>query len=204
MKSAGKVSSLILLASILVFAENPAQNLDSVNSSHVPASRTNVLGVSNFAEVTPNLYRGGQPRPQGYANLKKMGVDVVVDLRLSGKGTERQNVEQAGMTYVSIPWHCLFPNDKDFAKFLLLLRENKNKKVFVHCRYGDDRTGMMIAAYRMAVEGWTPAEARKEMDAFGFHHAICHPLESYEEHFTEHLQKSGDFKPWREETAASK
>lgn len=203
MKSAGKIPAIVFLACVVVFAERPAKKLDSANSSHTPAPRITVLGVSNFAEVTPDLYRGGQPKGKGYTNLKKKGVDIIVDLRLSGKGTERRNVEQAGMSYVSIPWHCLFPKDKDFAEFLLLLRENKNKKVFVHCRYGDDRTGMMIAAYRMAVEGWTPEEARKEMNKFGFHHVICHPLESYEEHFPEHLQKNDDFKQWREEVGAS-
>lgn len=199
--AASKVSLLILLASVLVFAEYPASK--SKDSARTPASRITVLGVSNFAKVTPDLYRGGQPKPVGYANLKKMGVDIVVDLRLSGKGTERRNVEQAGMTYVAIPWHCLFPKDKDFAKFLAVLRGNKGKKVFVHCRYGDDRTGMMIAAYRMAFEGWTSKEARKEMDKFGFHHLACHSLVPYEEHFPEHLQKNDDFQEWRKETALS-
>lgn len=173
----------------------------SGQSAHTPAPRITVIGVSNFAKVTPDIFRGGQPKPDGYAALKKMGVDIVVDLRLSGKGTEKRTVTQAGMQYVSIPWHCLFPKDKDVEKFLLLLRGNKGKKIFVHCRYGDDRTGMMIAAYRMAVEGWTTEEARKEMDAFGLHHVICHPLESYEEHFPEHLRKSADFKEWRGTTA---
>ena len=175
----------------------------SDQSPHAPATRSTVAGVSNFAEVTPHLYRGAQPKNEGYANLKKMGVDIVVDLRLSGKGTEKQAVTRAGMTYVSIPWHCLFPKDKDVASFLLLLRQNKDKKIFVHCRYGDDRTGMMIAAYRMAVEGWSAEDARKEMDAFGFHHIICRSLVSYEEHLPEHLQKSGDFKQWREATGAT-
>lgn len=162
-----------------------------------------MTGVANFAEVNPQLYRGAQPHSNGFANLKKMGVDIVVDLRLSGKDTEKQDVTRAGMTYVSIPWHCLFPKDKDVAKFLLLLRQNKDKKIFVHCRYGDDRTGMMIAAFRMAVEGWSAEDARKEMDAFGFHHVICRSLVSYEEHLPEHLQKSDDFKAWRAAAGAT-
>lgn len=192
-----------MLASVVVLAEQTANKSESKDSTHAPATRITVIGVANFARVTPDLYRGGQPKPEGYLNLKKMGVDIVVDLRLSGKGTERQAVTRAGMTYVSIPWHCLFPKDKDVAKFLLLLRQNKDKKIFVHCRYGDDRTGMMTAAYRVAVEGWSAEDARKEMDAFGFHHIICHPLESYEEHFPEHLQKSDDFKEWHEATGAT-
>ena len=61
-------------------------------------------------------------------------------------------------------------------------------------RYGDDRTGMMIAAYRMAVEGWTAEEARKEMNAFGFHNVICASLVGYEKSFPERLKKSSAFK----------
>ena len=156
-----------------------------------------MIGVSNFGEVTPKLCRGGQPKGTGYANLKKMGVDIVVDLRLSGKHAENQNVTKAGMQFVSIPWHCLYPRDVLFAKFLTLLRENPNKKVFVHCRYGDDRTGMMIAAYRMAVEAWPPDEAAEEMRKFGFHRLLCPSLEPYEKHFPERLQKSPDFRAWR-------
>jgi protein-tyrosine phosphatase len=66
--------------------------------------------------------------------------------------------------------------------------------VFVHCRYGDDRTGMMIAAYRMAVEGWTPEEARQEMEKFGFHPMICPSLGPYEHKFAERLSNNPAFK----------
>ena len=80
------------------------------------------------------------------------------------------------MQYVSIPWHCLFPRDEVLARFLAVLRDNPGKKVFVHCRYGDDRTGMMVAAYRMSMEGWTAEEARREMDQFGYKPLVCPSL----------------------------
>lgn len=190
----------IPLLAVLAVSSSPTQNPSPHKSpAHVPAQRRTVIGVSNFAEVTPHLFRGGQPKqPAGYAALKKMGVDIVVDLRLSGKGKEKNDVESAGMSYVAIPWHCYFPKDKVFAKFLTVLYDNPGKKVFVHCRYGDDRTGMAIAAYRMAVEGWTSEESRKEMEKFGFHHLICPSLGPYEKHFPDHLQKSSAFKHWRE------
>jgi hypothetical protein len=53
---------------------------------------------------------------------------------------------------------------------------------------------MVIAAYRMAVEGWTAEEARKEMNAFGFHTVICASLVGYEKSFPERLKKSSAFK----------
>jgi protein tyrosine/serine phosphatase len=176
-----------------------AQSAPKPTSAHAPARRITVIGVSNFGEVTPQLFRGGQPKGTGYANLKKMGADIVVDLRLSGKEAEKRNVTAAGMQFVSIPWHCLYPRDRVFTKFLTLLRENPHKKVFVHCRYGDDRTGMMIAAYRMAVQGWSSDEAAQEMRKFGFHRLICPSLDFYEKNFPEHLLKSPEFAAWRSE-----
>ena len=193
---------ILLLAATLTPAENKSGVSTSSAVEH-PAARITVVGVPNFGEVNPHLLRGGQPQLVGYKNLKQMGVDIVVDLRLSGKDAERRNVEKAGMKYVAIPWHCYFPKDKQFAEFLNLLRENRNQKIFVHCRYGDDRTGMMIAAYRMAVDNWTPEEARMEMEKFGFHKLVCPRLGHYEHDFPEHLKKSSDFKDWRAQTASA-
>ena len=108
-------------------------------------------GVPNFGEVTPNLYRGGLLNTTGLKALAKMGVKIVVDLRANDANEEKE-ARSLGLQYVAIPWHCPWPRDEVFARFLKLLQENKGKKVFVHCRLGDDRTGMMVAAYRMAEE----------------------------------------------------
>jgi tyrosine-protein phosphatase SIW14 len=194
---------IVLLAGCIATSADQFPKKPDTSAAEQPARRSTVIGVSNFGEVNSHLFRGGQPKGAGYANLKKMGVDVVVDLRLSGNDTEKKNVTKVGMEYVAIPWHCMFPKDRVSAKFLSVLEENKEKKVFVHCRYGDDRTGMMIAAYRMAVEGWTPEEARKEMEKFGFHKLVCPRLGPYEKNFPEHLMKSADFKEWRAQTAST-
>jgi hypothetical protein len=160
---------------------------------HKMARRLPAKGVLNFAEVTPNLYRGAQPERGGLESLAKMGINTVIDLRLTGTDKEGADAKTLGMDFVALPWHCLFPKDDPFAKFLAYLRKHPDKKVFVHCRYGDDRTGMMIAAYRMAVEGWTADEARKEMNAFGFHHVICASLVGYEKSFPEHFKNNPTF-----------
>jgi len=159
------------------------------------ANRVTIKGVSNAGEVTPLLYRGAQPTAQGFDSLAKMGINIVVDLRGS-RQNERERVNQLGMQYVAIPWHCPFPHDDAFARFLALLRENPGKKVFVHCRLGDDRAGMTVAAYRMAEEGWTAPEAMKEMQAYGFsssHHVLCPGLSSYESSFPRRFSTSPVF-----------
>jgi len=160
------------------------------------AQRLTINGIPNAAEVTPKLYRGGQPTEQGFEALSRMGVTLVVDLRGS-RESERERVTKLGMQYAAIPWHCPFPRDDAFASFLTLLRQNPTKKVFVHCRLGDDRAGMTIAAYRMAEQGWTAQEAMKEMKAYGFsssHHFICPSLSSYEASFPRRFSTSPAFR----------
>ena len=151
------------------------------------------MGVSNFAEITPHLYRGGQPHGTGLESLAKMGITTVVDVRLTGADKEKAAAKKLGMDFVALPWHCMFPKDDVIAKFLAYIREHPDKKIFVHCRYGDDRTGMMIAAYRMAFEGWSAPEARQEMNKFGFHHFLCSSLVKYEKSFPERLKNNSAF-----------
>jgi tyrosine-protein phosphatase SIW14 len=156
--------------------------------------------LPNFGEVSTTLYRGGQPSKTGFHMLAKMGVNIVVDLR-GNRESERKIVTHLGMQYVAMPWRCSFPKDKVFAEFLRLLRNNPGKKIFVHCRLGDDRTAMMIASYRMADEGWSAERAEKEMEKFGFSFAhrrlICPGLSSYEEDFPHHFRTSPEFRDLR-------
>jgi len=159
-------------------------------------SRKHYVGLPNFAEVTPRLYRGGQPGVDGLEALRKMGVEIVVDMRGSKSPHEKDAVQKLGMKYVSIPWHCPFPRPEPFAKFLKLVQENPEKKIFVHCRLGDDRTGMAVAAYRMGIEGWSADDAMKEMELFGFsraHHFICPNLASFEKDFPKELKTNSAF-----------
>jgi tyrosine-protein phosphatase SIW14 len=175
----------------------PSASTDSADHSF--GQPLTIKGVPNAGQVTPRLYRGAQPTTQGFEALAGLGINIVVDLRGS-REDERERVTKLGMQYVAIPWHCPFPKDDAFAQFLTLLRQNPGKKVFVHCRLGDDRTGMTVAAFRIAEQGWTAQEAMNEMEAFGFslpHHLICPTLSSYEASFPQRFNKSPEFRDLR-------
>jgi len=190
--SAVLVSTMFARSDVLQ-TENPGASVRAADRSF--ATRLTIKGVPNAGEVTPKLIRGAQPSEQGFEALARMGVNIDVDLRGS-RESERQRVNKLGMQYVAIPWHCPFPRDDAFASFLTLLRQNPRKKVFVHCRLGDDRAGMTIAAYRMAEQGWTETEAMKEMEAYGFslsHHLICPSLASYEASFRRRFKTNPAF-----------
>ena len=174
----------------------PARGKDIAATEEPSLGRHLTLdGVPNFGEVTPTLYRGGQPKPKGFEGLAKMGINIVVDTGRS-KRDEKQ-IKSLGMRYVSLPWYCPRPKDEVFARFLKLLRDNPDKKIFVHCRLGDDRTGMMIAAYRMGAQGWSAEQALKEMHEFGYtsvHHLMCPGLGGYEKSFPKRLRNDQVFR----------
>ncbi len=193
---------LVLAAAASVNAQRQPVAYGRDRPSHAVVAigrRLTLVGVRNFGEVTPNLYRGGQPSAEGFAGLARMGIHIVVDLR-GNRRQERDQVTRLGMQYVPIPWHCPRPRDAVFAQFLALLRKNPDSRVFVHCLLGDDRTGMTIAAFRMVEEGWTAQEAKHEMEAFGFsagHHWLCPGLAGYEERFPHIYRTSPVFESLR-------
>src|ERR1051326_5737978 len=84
-------------------------------------TRAQAKGIPNFGKVTPHLYRGGLPSAVGMESLKKIGIDVIVDMRGKNEG-EQEAAEKLGMQYVAIPSHCPFPHDGPFAKFLKVIQ----------------------------------------------------------------------------------
>jgi protein tyrosine phosphatase (PTP) superfamily phosphohydrolase (DUF442 family) len=185
-------------------AQEAAKPLNSAAGEHVLALKVSLPGVPNFGQVTPSIFRGAQPTDEGFGALAKMGIGIVVDLR-GDSDNERDRVSKLGMQYVAIPSQCSHMTDEGIAKFLTILRDNPDKKVFVHCRYGVDRTGMMVAAYRIS-QGWTADESRQEMESFGFslkHRVVCHGLGSFESNFPNAFANSSAFESLRPSAATA-
>jgi tyrosine-protein phosphatase SIW14 len=132
-----------------------------------------LAGVENFGKVNDNYYRGGQPREEHYAELKKLGVKTVVDLRGDGKKWAPATARAAGLRYFNIPLAASQPaTDEQTAEFLRLVNDPANWPVYVHCKGGRHRTGALTAVYRITQEGWTADEAFKEMLAYDFDNSI--------------------------------
>jgi tyrosine-protein phosphatase SIW14 len=157
-------------------------------------------GLPNFGRVTQNLYRGGQPTPEGFNTLRSIGVRIVVNLRddRAEMASEKREVESAGMKYIGIPWSANHkPSSPQIVEFLDLVRTNPNAKIFVHCRRGADRTGVMVAAERIAVEHEPVAEAVSEMRRFHYDWFFRPQLKRYIESLPELLQKDPQFAAYR-------
>jgi tyrosine-protein phosphatase SIW14 len=156
--------------------------------------RLKVAGLPNGGKINNVLFRGAQPQLQGLQSLQKLGVTTVVDLRGDDpvrQGWERKAVESLGMRFVSIPvsgWDP--PSNEQVAQFLSLFHGDEKEKVYVHCRYGEDRTGVFVAAYRMTYDGWPAKQALNEMYFFGFN-GFWHPsMKSYIRDFPARLKSA--------------
>ncbi len=126
--------------------------------------------IRNFGEVDQNLYRGAAPSAAGLQELDAKGVKLVIDLRGSGEGIlrEKQEVQQLGMKYVNVPFRPLSaPTPEQMRTVLFLLMNRGSNAVFVHCWRGKDRTGTVIACYRIQRDGWKNAKALEEARRYG-------------------------------------
>lgn len=128
-------------------------------------------GLPNLKIVNDQVLRGGQPTDDGFKKLADRGVKTVVDLRWINEHSishEKEIVETAGMRFISIPMHGLSaPTQEQVSKALSVLEDSDSWPVFVHCRRGSDRTGTVLACYRIAHDHWQNQKALDEAKSFG-------------------------------------
>lgn len=123
-------------------------------------------GLPNLHKVSDDLYRGAQPTAEGIERLKALGVKTIINLRSSD--TDKGLSIPPGIAYERIPMTAWRPNDPDVVRFLQIVTDESRLPAFVHCRRGADRTGMMVAIYRIAVQDWDKEQAIAEMTQGGF------------------------------------
>jgi len=134
--------------------------------------------IENFCVVTPDvLWRGAKPDQDGAAWLIQQGLRTMVNLELlhDDRSVFRQaklaNADKYEVGYFRVrdwePNPIIAPKllDSHIAHFLAVVSQQP-KPIYVHCRSGQNRTGVMVAAYRVIVEGASADEAIKEMKRY--------------------------------------
>jgi protein tyrosine/serine phosphatase len=140
------------------------------------AVRTHDITIDNFGRVDAHVLRGAQPEGRDFADLKAAGVKTIINLTSKDADPhEKAMTEAAGMTYVQIPMTThVVPTPAQIATFLRVVNDPAREPVYVHCVGGRHRTGVMIAAYRMTHDGWSAAQAFKEMKQYKFGADLLH------------------------------
>jgi protein tyrosine/serine phosphatase len=161
-----------------LFAASAASAADTLRPGHWASPVAASPGLPNLHRVNSTLYRSAQPSKEGFAFLDARPslanadapIKTVISLRAFDDdaplvpASSRLRFEQIRFK----TWH---PEDEDVVKFLRVATTPALQPVLVHCQHGSDRTGTMVAIYRIAFEGWTKAQATDEMinGGFGFH-----------------------------------
>jgi protein tyrosine phosphatase (PTP) superfamily phosphohydrolase (DUF442 family) len=126
-------------------------------------------GIGNFGKVDEHLYRGAQPDADGIRNLQKLGVKLIVNLRMPDDSWKEEEAEAiaSGILYTNFPMTGRgTPNDGQ-VKQILALFEKFSDPIFVHCQHGCDRTGTIVACYRIQHDHWSGALALREAKHYG-------------------------------------
>jgi len=129
-----------------------------------------------FEEVAPNLYRG--QRPNTFQEMQDRNVDYVFNLQsgffeiFTNTVYERQLSSDFKVTELNFPmsdWEI--PDFVQVGKIIELIEHHRKtgRKVFVHCKWGKDRTGYVIAAWKMRYLGMKYEDAVKDMYSHGYH-----------------------------------
>jgi tyrosine-protein phosphatase SIW14 len=149
------------IAAFLLFALAPAA---------APAQDCSATkDLPNFGCVNSNLFRGAQPTEDGIKELAKRGVKTIIYLRDTDKNSdaEAQWAKNAGIKFINVPLGNWFaPKDETMEQILSRINTSGNQPVFLHCKRGADRTGTVIAAYRISHDGWTAEQAKAEAKRF--------------------------------------
>ena len=149
------ILSVFAVSCVTVLAQEAAE------AGPAPAKKIDLPECSNLYQVDEGLYRGAQPTLEGFRELKKLGIRTVVNLRESD--TDRGGIADTKLGYVLLPVPYYQATDDEIVKFLQVVTDKKRLPVFMHCNSGANRTGMMVAIYRVVVSGWKVDEALKEM-----------------------------------------
>jgi tyrosine-protein phosphatase SIW14 len=136
----------------------------------IAQSKIKYEGLPNFDKVNDNLYRGAQPNSEGIQRLHQLGIKTIINLRDDDERARAEGTAAAaaGLRYFNVPMDNFGrPSDDTVERILALIAMPENQPVFIHCKRGADRTGTIIAIYRIVHDGWTSEKAKEEANRHG-------------------------------------
>ena len=133
-----------------------------------------VIGTTleNLHHVSPEIYRSAQPSNKELRMLcEQLGVKSVLTLR--NWHDDKDEGKDLPLTLYRVNMEADEVDPVKVAQALKIIAEAP-KPMLIHCWHGADRTGLMIAAYRITTQGWDPAQATDELinGGFGYHASL--------------------------------
>jgi protein tyrosine/serine phosphatase len=142
------------------------------------AVKVEQTGLPNLHRVCDGVYRCAQPSADGLKAAEKLGIKTVINLRAFN--SDKDEAKSTGLKREHIRFYTWDVEEDEVVRFLKLVANTNSGPFLIHCKHGADRTGTMVAVYRMAIQGWKKEEAIKEMKEGGYgYHSIWSNLPRY-------------------------
>lgn len=141
---------------------------------------TPIYANANLYQVDKQLYRSEQLIADDIPIIRKQGINTIINLRFFDRDDNHRQFTDKNLTLINYPLLTWAIKPEQLAKILYEIEQQKKlgKKVLVHCYHGADRTGIVIAMYRIIQQGWTIQEAKQEMMQGGYgYHSIWKNIE---------------------------
>ena len=145
---------------------------DLLNAGGASIGYAELIGLrypvtSYEAQVSGALTRGSRLDAKGIAGLVPAGFHGIVSF-CAENDDDSAPAEAVGLHHLRIPIVDNTPPSEDQVReFLAFVNDGGNQPVYCHCEAGKGRTGVMVACYRMAVEGWSADKAIAEAKSMG-------------------------------------
>lgn len=164
-----------------------------LSSTAIAQDLTAYPELPRFQQVGEKLFRGGQPLDGGISKLHDLSINTVINLRGASDRTraEEKEVRALGLNYFNVPLpNWARPQHTRVERILELVNAPENGRVFIHCKEGVDRTGMIVAIYRMKHDGWSADQALAEAQSSGMRRTQFW-MRDYTEDYGKSLNKNG-------------
>ena len=161
----------------------PSQVIDPADAKAAAAS------LPDFAQVASTLYRSGQPTQAGIARLKSYGIKTILKLNADAPA-ETTWAAGAGLDLETVLMsNKQSPTFDQVDAALAIINDPSKQPVLVHCHLGHDRTGAVIGAYRVTVQGWSVDKAAAEAKSMGYSDPSFQDITAYLQGYAAHAHQ---------------
>lgn len=190
-KKSSKVAAIAVFSILTLAMTSVARQTNSPikpESSALSTKAIPAIHIANFGCINPTFYRGARPKVGDYKDLAALGVKTIINLERDGDKNAEKEAKAAGLNFFRLPMSDKdAPDDATVQKFLALANDPANQPIFVHCKGGRHRTGLVTAVYRMTHDGWNADKAFDEMKKFDFSYGFGHgDLKDYVYNYSAH------------------
>jgi tyrosine-protein phosphatase SIW14 len=127
--------------------------------------------LKKFYKVSPKVYRSEQPSSKAFAEIQALGITDVLNLR--NHHTDNDEAEGKRLKLHAVKMNAGSITPEQVLQSLAIIKKSKGP-IVIHCWHGSDRTGTIVAAYRMVFQKWPKEKAIDEFKngGYGYHSRI--------------------------------